>query len=342
MSVSSRPLALSYHEDPPRDWDDFIMACEPSHFEQTSWWANVESGDGWFARYIAGRRDGRLVAGAMALVRRQGQIGKVGYVYRGPLIRADIAAAGPVRTTLSEALKELARRERLVLLVVVPPYGGDEMALELLGRGFLKHLPALPPSGLPTGTVTIDLRPGLEAVERGYRHTLRKQIRRAESKGVEVSLGSAEDLEIFWTRHQELCRRRGVTSNVPGPGYVRRVWDEFHRHGRAWMFNAALGGEVRCSRICLGAGKWFFAWRVGSAPDLEKAYPTQAALARAIATAVEAGYHFFDLLGIDWDEAVRIERGEAGFQVRVRELATRTERVGSLDSAETLLTPRAL
>ena len=310
MNMLDRPANVTFHVVPPADLDDFILACEPSHFEQMSRWASVEAGDGWSARYISERVDGRIDAGAMVLVRRQRPLGRVGYVFRGPSFRRDPIDPAKTRSHMTVALKELARRERLVLIVVVPPFGGEETASGFLDRRFLRHPPSLPPRGLPTGAATIDLRPGIGEVERGFRRSLKQEINRAVKKGLSVELGSAKDLEIFWSRHLELCRRRGVASNIPGLDYVRSVWEEFSRFGGAWMFNAALGGEVRCSRICLGAGKWFFAWRVGSAPDLEKAYPTQAALARAIATAVEAGYHFFDLLGIDWDEAVRIERGE--------------------------------
>jgi lipid II:glycine glycyltransferase (peptidoglycan interpeptide bridge formation enzyme) len=310
MSTSGLPLVVTHQVDPPSDWDDFVMECEPSHFEQTSWWANVESGDGWSARYVVGREGSRIAAGALVLVRRQNRLGRVGYVFRGPLIQSDLADPGRVRLSLSKTLKELAHDERLALLVVVPPYDGDDLARTFLDRGFLKHPPSLSPRGLPPGTITVDLEQGIGAVEQGYRRSLGQEIKRARKRGLLVEFGSAEDLEIFWSRHQDLCRRRGVKSNVPGFDYARRVWDEFHHRGRAWMFKAVLDGEVLCSLICLGVGKWFYAWRIGWLPGSEKAYPTQSAFARAIEVATDAGYRFFDFMEIHPDDVARIERKE--------------------------------
>ena len=309
MGTSKLPVIVTHQADPPADWDDFVMECDPSHFEQTSWWANVESVDGWSSRYIVGRVGNSIEAGAMVLVRRQGRIGKVGYIFRGPLLRREPAAAARARGLLVSGMKRLSRQERLVLLVVVPPYDGDVLARELLGRGFLRHPRLMSPRDLPPGTITIDLRPGYEAVARGYRHTLQKQVKRAARKGVEVSLGSAEELETFWERHQDLCRRRGVRSNIPSYDFARRAWSELHDRGRTWMFQAKLDGLVLCSLICLGAGKWFYAWRIGWLPDSEKAYPTQAAFCRAIEVATKEGYHFFDFLEIHPDDVRYFEQG---------------------------------
>jgi Acetyltransferase (GNAT) domain/FemAB family len=310
MNKAESALAVICQADLPRGWDDFVMECEPSHFEQTSWWADVESEDGWNARYIVGREADRILAGAMVLVRRQNRIGRVGYLFRGPLIRSDLPAPARARNSLVAALKKLSRDEHLVVLVVVPAYNGNELADTLLDSGFLKHPPSLPPRGLPPGTITVDLRRGSGAIEQGYRRTLRWEITRAGKKGLNIELGTSLDLEIFWSRHQDLCRRRGVVSNVPGFDYARRVWHEFHQRGRAWMFKAVFNGEVLCSLICLGAGKWFYAWRIGWVAASENVYPTQSVYARAIRTATEAGYHFFDFMEIHPDDAARIKDGK--------------------------------
>lgn len=310
MSTVERPLAITFHADPPCDWDGFVMQCEPSHFEQTSWWANVESMDGWNAKYVVARDMGRIAAGAMVLVRRQNRLGRVGYIFRGPLTRPELSNSEHLQRSMATAVKSFVRRERLVLLTVVPAYDGTALASTFLKMGFLRHPRSLPPSDLPPGTITVDLRREPGVIEQSFHKTLRNQIRQARKKGVVVKLGTTEDLELFWERHLELCRRRGVVSNVPGFGFVRRVWQEFHPLGRAWLFNAILGEDVLCSTICLGVGNWFYAWRIGWAPRSEKFYSTQAADAQAIHTAAEAGYQFFDFMGIHPDEVASIERGE--------------------------------
>lgn len=310
MNEAQSQLTVTCEAGMPSGWDDFVMECEPAHYEQTSWWASVESEDGWTAKYIVCREGIRIVAGAMVLVRRRNRIGLVGYVFRGPLVRRDLTAPARAQRPLIAGLKRLARGEHLVVLIVVPPYDGDELARALLDQGFMNHPRSLPPCGLPLGTLTVDLRQGYEAIEQRYRRTTKWEIKRAVQKGLDVQLGAAQDLETFWSRHQDLCRRRGVISNVPGFEYACRVWREFHQHGRAWMFNAVLDGKVLCSLICLAAGNWFYAWRIGWTATAEKVYPTQTVFARAIQAATEAGYHFFDFMAIDPDDAVRLERGE--------------------------------
>ena len=298
------------HEGAPGDWNDFVARCDPSHFEQTSWWADVEAEDGWSARYLVIRDMGRIVAGVMVLVRQQRGVGRVGYVFRGPLIANEEAHSEQVPEHLVTSLKGFARKQGLALLVVVPPYDGAAVASALLNAGFLRHPEALPPSSLSPGTITVDLRRDVSQIERGYRRTLRQEISRARKEGVVVSLGTADDLGTFWERHLQLCRRRRVATNVPSLAYVRRVWHEFNRQDRAWLFEARLGGEVLCSLICLGVGRWFYAWRIGWAPDSVDAHPTQAVFAHAIRTAKEAGFHFFDFMEIHPDDVARILRGE--------------------------------
>lgn len=127
---------------------------------------------------------------------------------------------------------------------------------------------------------------------------------------MEVKLGGAEDLGLFWARHLEFCYRSGVASNMSGFTYLRRLWHEFDQHGRAWLFNASPGEEVLCSLICLGVGKWFYAWHIGWASESKKAYPTQAVYAQPIQTAAEAGYQFLDFMEIHPDDVARFERGE--------------------------------
>ena len=304
------PLSVSFEDSIPSGWDDFAMKCEPAHFEQTSWWAAVESVDGWTAKYVVCRDGGQIVAGSLVLVRWRKWIGNVGYIFRGPLIRGDLEASGQVRAVLSAALKKFAHKEHLIVLVVVPGYDSASLVQFLHKQGFLIHAPMFPPKRLALGTLTIDLRQGYKAIEQNFRSTIKKQIKSAQKKGLDVKLGTEQDLARFWSKHLDLCERLGVSSNVPGFEYVCRVWREFHQCKRAWMFNVALDGKVLCSLICLATGSWFYAWRIGWTETPEKLYPTQLVYARAIQTAVEAGYNFFDFMDIDPKSAGNPQRGE--------------------------------
>jgi hypothetical protein len=310
MRLADPAFAMMSHAEPPAGWNEFVEACEPSHFEQTSWWADAEREDGWDASYLVARGAGRIAAGAMVLVRWQHRVGRVGYVVRGPLIDRAASDSEWLRRSIATALKELARQERLALLVVVPPYDGAGLAATLIETGFLEHPPSLPPRGLSPGTITVDLRRDLSQIEGGYRRTLRQEINLARRRGLAVDSGTADDLGVFWAMHLNLCRRRGVSTNLPGPEYVRRVWHEFHRQGRAWLFNARLDDEYLCSLMCLGVGQWFYAWRIGWTTDSKKAYPTQAVFAQAIRTARETGYHYFDFMQIHPEDVARLQRGE--------------------------------
>jgi hypothetical protein len=125
-----------------------------------------------------------------------------------------------------------------------------------------------------------------------------------------VDLGTANDLGLFWNMHLQSCLRRGVATNVPSFDYLCRVWHEFSQEGRAWLFNARLASEVLCSLLCLGVGSWFYAWRIGWAPDSKGDHPTQVVFADAIRKARDAGFQFFDFMQIHPDDVTMLQRGE--------------------------------
>jgi hypothetical protein len=297
----------------PNGWNEFVLECEPSHFEQTSWWGQVEATDGWSPRYAVIWRNGLIQGGALVLVRRMRRLGWVGYCTRGPLWRRDACDQARLLIELRTALTGLARKERLRLLVVTPPYEGDAVFASLQEGGFLLHPHVVPPSGLSQGTITVDLKRAPAEIEQRFRRTTRQEVARGRRKGVVISQGGAGDIASFWDLHLALCRRRQVASNVPGAGYVLRAWEELDRQGYARLYKAHVGGSLVCSLICFTVGTWCYAWRIGWSGEHADCFPTKVMYAHVMQQAAQEGLQYFDFMGVDWQDVIALEHGDTSY-----------------------------
>ncbi len=299
-----------YRGEAPPDWDRFVERCDPPHFEQSSSWARVEEEDGWLPGYVIVRDDTSIQAGAQVLTRAAGWLGRVGYVVRGPLQLPQGDRAEDTIDAICRGLCAYARQERLSLLVVSPPFRGHAAAAVMKRSfGFANHPNNLPPAHLPDGVLLIDVaRPYFE-VRKDIRRTTRQEIARGIRSGIKVCERAAEGLDVFWSLHQSLCRRRGVASNVPGLPYVRKLWAEFQTRSMARLFTAEVDDKPVAALICITSGAWFHAWRIGWSGEVPASHPAKVLLAHAIETAAREGYSFFDLGGLDIELARRIEAG---------------------------------
>jgi lipid II:glycine glycyltransferase (peptidoglycan interpeptide bridge formation enzyme) len=99
-------------------WDDFVRSDPRGSFLQLSGWAVVKAASGWRShRVVVDGGSGPI--GVQLLIRRLGPGPfAVGYAPRGPLGAADPASLA----ALTEALRRMARRERLSHVTLEPPW----------------------------------------------------------------------------------------------------------------------------------------------------------------------------------------------------------------------------
>jgi lipid II:glycine glycyltransferase (peptidoglycan interpeptide bridge formation enzyme) len=172
-------------------WDSFVARCSGGHHEQTSLWGEVKGVYGWQSFRIVVTRENEILGGVQVLTRCVGRWGRIGYVSRGPLV----ASGDPelVHFILGQ-LDQAAVRERLAYLAVVLPYNGHVFEPVLHRLGFRQKPDVLPPSGLTTATLLLDLAADVDTLMAGMRASTRRNVRVAARQGVTVREGTGRDV----------------------------------------------------------------------------------------------------------------------------------------------------
>jgi lipid II:glycine glycyltransferase (peptidoglycan interpeptide bridge formation enzyme) len=280
------------------EWDDFVFSHAEPHHEQTSLWAAVRQRFGWYPVRLVVRRGGRIVAGAQVLEHRIAPLITVGYLSRGPLLTPGIDEGG-----FLSALKRLAAKRGLAYLAVSLPYDAHTLAGHMERTGFTLRPEGLPPAVWAKATTVIDLDKNLEALFSSLRSTMRKHVRRGLRDGIVVRHGSKADLNDFKELMLAHCRRRGISSNIPGGEFLDLLWDSLAKGGHIKLLVADVDRKPVCALILIACGRWVRAWRIGWSGDHEDKHPSAAIYWEAIKWAQESGYGYFDVLGIDRDDA---------------------------------------
>lgn len=243
------------------------------------------------------RLNGEIVGGAQVLEKPAGPFGwTVGYLNRGPLLATDDPA---LRAEFGRALRQHARKRRMVYLAVVLPYDGAQLESEFLAMGFSVSPDALPPRTAMKATSVLDLAPSEEELLAAMRAKTRQHIRKALKSGLVFRPGGPADIDTFQRLLEALCRRRGVRSNVPPGGFLGELWGSFSPDGKLRLFLLEKDGVVVAAMLLFATGDWVRAWRFGWAGDHADCYPTELIYWEAIKWARAGGYRYFDLSGFD-------------------------------------------
>jgi len=194
-------------------WDNFLSRLPGAHIEQTSLWASVRAHYGWRSVRWVVRENEQIVGGIQMLLCTFLRAWQIGYVVRGPHV------LGSHRPVVDEVLVDLvlkyARKNRLVYLVFELPYGGEGIANLLDQRGFILHPKGIPPGGLMTATLVLDLQPSVQDLLKNMMESVRKNIRKGIRAELEFVLGDERDLETFRNLMRMTCARRGSSPTPP-------------------------------------------------------------------------------------------------------------------------------
>ncbi|HWA29284.1 MAG TPA: peptidoglycan bridge formation glycyltransferase FemA/FemB family protein [Lacunisphaera sp.] len=301
--VTPLTFTISDKLDDP-EWDAFVLAHPDPHHEQTSLWGRVRSAYGWKAVRLIAHSNGRIVGGAQILEHRIARFFTVGYVPRGPLL-AEAVDTGMVVAEI----KRLVRARGLTYLAVSLPYFAQSLVPTLEKNGFQSRPDRLPPAVWTKATATIDLDRDEEAIMAAISATKRKQIRRAQRAGIVVRQGGKEDLPAFEALLVALCKRRGVSSNIPLGKGLDSLWDAFVPGGHLKLLVAELHGAPLSALLLVAVGEWVRAWRIGWSGQHEKECPSHLIYWEAIRWARQQGYKHFDILGVDVRDARELLAG---------------------------------
>jgi lipid II:glycine glycyltransferase (peptidoglycan interpeptide bridge formation enzyme) len=273
-------------DDP--EWDRFVEATPGGTYQQTSMWAQVKSLAGWRPVRIGLSGDGAVAAGCQVFVRRVARLRAIGYVPYGPLVAGgDGAAIGAVL----DAVRELAREERLLYLKLQPPPDSIDMTRDLRKRRFVPSCIDL----APRVTVRVDLRRPPDTILAAMRARSRTYIRQAQRRGAVVREGGEDDLPIFCDLVEAISRRKGYS---PYPrAYYEQIWRSFP--GRAHLLLAEHKGDILASILLLAFGDTVSYKMGGWSGAHRDVRPNELLHWAGMQWARDRGYRYYDLEGIE-------------------------------------------
>lgn len=271
-------------------WDEFLRSRCDGDLLQSSLWARLKNTVDWGALRLIIHKQGCIVGGAQILTRSLPLFaGAVGYVPRGPVLacqESDVVAFS------IKALRDVARRHRLQMLIIQPPHGYDALTGALVNAGFQPSVTTV----APVATMRVDLRQDLDAILAQMKSSTRYNVRRSQREGIVVRHGNEEDMQIFSQLHAASSERQGFSTY--SEAYFTDMWNIFAPAGAVRLFVSEYEGEAVSALLVAAFGDTVWAKRFGWSGKHSRRMPNEALLWEAISWAKEEGYHYFDQDGV--------------------------------------------
>ena len=326
------PTSLTVRSITPEQHLDFVRGRRSASFLQTPAWGRVKSE--WRSESIGWERDGELVGVGLVLYRQLPKVKRyLAYLPEGPVIdwAADDLAAwmtpmvahlkgqgafgvrmGPpviTRRWTAAQVKEGIASDDVRRLGQVAPEERSVVGAQVLGS--LHDLGWQPQAveggfaaGQPQYNFVVPLRDAdgnartEEDVLKGMNQQWRRNIKKADKAGVEVSLGTVDDLKLFHDLYVHTAERDGFTPRPPG--YFRTMFDALtaEEPDRIRLHLARHEGDLVAATIAIRVGA--HAWYSYGASSTEKrdVRGSNAVQWAMIRDALAAGADVYDLRGI--------------------------------------------
>ena len=320
MSIRVQPISASEHLS-------YIAERGQASFLQTPAWGKVKGE--WRAESLGWYDGDTLIGAGLVLYRDLPKIGRsLAYLPEGPILDwsspqatalleplvtyvsgrgAFAVRIGPTivwRRWGTETIKRAIADERVTRLSQVDPDAIDPAATRL--RGQLRHLGWLPQhtdEGFAAGQPEFNFQLPLagrtpEQLLSGMNQLWRRNIKKAEKVGVEVSQGGREDLAAFHTLYLETASRDGFTGRPLS--YFETMWDALRAEDpdRIRLYLAHHEGDLVAATtwVRVGTHAWYsYGASSNSKRDVRGSNAIQW---RMIQDALAAGATVYDLRGI--------------------------------------------
>jgi CelD/BcsL family acetyltransferase involved in cellulose biosynthesis len=162
---------------------------------------------------------------------------------------------------------------------------------------------AVPAAGTPVARFVehrLDLEPGYEAVEKGWRSQTRRNVRSARKRGVTVERRTDRDaLDAFYDLHLRTRRRQGVPTQPLG---FIRAFERLFAAGLGHVGLAHAEGQAVAAAVFLRTGRTLTYKYGASHEDYLRVRPNNAVFADTIAWACEEGLGVLDFGRTDADQ----------------------------------------
>jgi lipid II:glycine glycyltransferase (peptidoglycan interpeptide bridge formation enzyme) len=273
-------------------WDELVRSFPGSDVTQLSAWADVRRAAGFEPLYMFLQQGAELAGGALVLRRRLPLLGEIGYVPYGPIISSDtdwhLAIAG-----LAVALRRLAG-QKMRILFIQPPLGGEEISLELRRQGFRPSHANI----APEASFRLDLVRDEEELWAGLPKEVRRRARKWPELGVTVRRGTQDDVGVLARLHAASAQHHGFK---PIPlDYIANLYQRLAPGGHAELFVGEIEGRPVVADLLTGCGGVLKGRLTGMDRDSAAGRLRVPAAVRweAIRWAKANGYRWFDFGGI--------------------------------------------
>ncbi|MEZ5184568.1 MAG: peptidoglycan bridge formation glycyltransferase FemA/FemB family protein [Candidatus Nanopelagicales bacterium] len=323
MTIAVRPISAETHLA-------FVREQPSVSFLQTPAWAGVKAE--WDSQSVGWYDSGRLVGAALVLYRQVPRVKRfLAYIPEGPVLPWD-AAAADLPAWLGPLLEHVKGRGAFALKMgpavatrrwhaeTVKKAIADDSVNRLAGVEADESLTtglalqaALPKAGwhqdTSGGAGFGDVQPRFvyqlplagrseEDVFAGFNQLWRRNVRKAEKSGVEVTAGTREDLALFHPVYVETGARDGFTPR--GLSYFQRMWDAMNAEDphRLRLYLARHEGEVVAATTLVTVGDHAWYSYGASTTASRNVRPSNAVQWRMITDSMDSGCSVYDLRGI--------------------------------------------
>jgi peptidoglycan pentaglycine glycine transferase (the first glycine) len=293
-------------------WNEAVADLPHGHVLQSYEWGEFKSRRGWTPLRLLFTAGEEVVGAASALLRRPSLVPwGVMYVPKGPTLDYDDQE---LLAIVLGRLEDLAKEHRAIFVKIDPDVRADrdDIKQALLDRGWR----ASPEQIQFRNTLLIDLRRSEEELLRAMKSKTRYNVRLAQRRGVEVHLGSIDDLPLFYEMYKTTSARDDFI--IRPFSYYADAWGIFARQGLAQLFLARYQGEALAGLMLLHLGDkvWYM---YGASTDRHRnLMPNQLLQWEAMRWAKAQGYACYDMWGApdaldEKDPMWGVYRFKAGF-----------------------------
>ena len=319
MQVKIRAISQAEHRL-------FLSNLSSASFLQLPEWGSVKID--WKSHSLGLFEDENLIGVALLLTRKLPIVGKsFGYIPEGPVLLNSSAFTG----NLLKALEIYSRQEKIFLLRIGPaiPFRdwdnsviksalASDDATSLLetqpsneyqeGRSLMNELKekgwraVISDSGFSEGQPNFVFQLELKGIPEaklleGFNQLWRRNIKKADKEGVEVSEGMRQDLALFHQVYVETAKRDKFT---PRPlRYFERMWDELNKNDKhLTLYLARWQGQVIAATIAIRVGNHVWYSYGASSAFGREARGSNAIQWAMIKDAIDQGAECYDMRGI--------------------------------------------
>jgi len=283
-------------------WNNFLTSQPRGHLHQSYEWGELSQYRGLPIYRLGALEQGRMVGSMLLTVTpvplplpMPKLLPRWLYCLRGPTLEHPNA---PALAALIEHAKEIAGRERAVILRLEPNVADDDANMDVWtssyhALGFRTNPYAL----YPRRSWVLDIHPDIDHLFANFKTTWRQNVRVAERKGVIIREAQSDaDFNAYYSLMEVTSKRDNFL--LLSKDYHREILRLFAEKNDAVLYLAEHEGEAIAAKILIRFGDWCWDLYGASSNNKRNLKPTYLLQYRCFQWAKARGCSYFDFRAI--------------------------------------------